>query len=938
MFSFEPEARPMGYLLEQLESEVRDATRRHGLLVWLDKPAAFTRWVDGLGSRQEAPRFPYPVVGFRGSFLELLQSTAPLTTGIDRSPVVVHLGGLDEAAVTGTPALELLRSGHKFDLDLPTLVQRLALGRVEPHRVAAKLAEPDLTLEAADAWLDDAVRARRGGLEGLLDLMPVAHFVDHLLGARDNFAGESVDEPLVALVTAHANRALGLTEEWRHWIVGSARPTSAAEALEQETLAILTWALGVEFVHDLLRLPRMRELVPLRNLQAPLVESCRRIARHLRSQAPDRYERIAIELEERLGQERTSGSPADLGKIDTLRFEAELLLEAAIKDVGAGHWKQTVTWVEDRATHESFWLKRNPHLGAAWELVAQAAKLLQLLRQQTPALLGCRSADDALDAYTAGSWEVDNAHRRLLQRIAVLLEPQLPFYSALRDALRETRQRWRTWADTLARAFSQICRQHGFLPEPDRQQRHLFDQVVKPRDAKGRTALFLVDALRFEMAQDLAADFKAQGAEVTLQARLAELPSITSIGMNVLAPVTQDGSLHPVLIDGEFRGFKAGEFTVRDLDTRQRAMFLRVGGNSLAKLSLDDACDLPPEKLKPKLQNSALVLVHSLEIDNAGEAGFGLTQFDDVLRRLVVACRNLVAAGVRRFVITADHGFLLQDDTTEAYAHGRKTDPSRRHVWSPDIHEQTDLVTVPLSALRYEGVSGCLLMPEDTRVFDRGAANRNNFVHGGNSLQERVIPALCVRFQDAEGPELTCRLEVQPATPIMGLQSLRVRALPDAKKAILPFTTPEADLLLEVPDRPDIFVSIRGTRPEGRLVRGRIRIPVSDEFTDVFFTLSGQDNERVVVSVRAVESTIDAGSVRTEALFDVAGTTPVGAVTLATKPAPDDWLARIPEAAGRSLLTPSCGTGRLTERRERTVAIGLRDMAATLRERVAATR
>ena len=48
-------------------------------------------------------------------------------------------------------------------------------------------------------------------------------------------------------------------------------------------------------------------------------------------------------------------------------------------------------------------------------------------------------------------------------------------------------------------------------------------------------------------------------------------------------------------------------------------------------------------------------------------------------------------------------------------------------------------------------------------------------------------------------------------------------------------------------------------------------------------------------------------------------------------------LARIPEAGERSVLTPSCGTGRLTERRERTVAIGLRDMAAALRERVAAT-
>lgn len=47
-------------------------------------------------------------------------------------------------------------------------------------------------------------------------------------------------------------------------------------------------------------------------------------------------------------------------------------------------------------------------------------------------------------------------------------------------------------------------------------------------------------------------------------------------------------------------------------------------------------------------------------------------------------------------------------------------------------------------------------------------------------------------------------------------------------------------------------------------------------------------------------------------------------------------LARIPAGGERSLLTPSCGTGRLTERRERTVAISLRDIATSLREPVAA--
>lgn len=47
-------------------------------------------------------------------------------------------------------------------------------------------------------------------------------------------------------------------------------------------------------------------------------------------------------------------------------------------------------------------------------------------------------------------------------------------------------------------------------------------------------------------------------------------------------------------------------------------------------------------------------------------------------------------------------------------------------------------------------------------------------------------------------------------------------------------------------------------------------------------------------------------------------------------------LDHVPGTAGRSLLTPSCGTGRLTPGRERAVAVGLRDIAMSLRERTAA--
>jgi hypothetical protein len=58
-----------------------------------------------------------------------------------------------------------------------------------------------------------------------------------------------------------------------------------------------------------------------------------------------------------------------------------------------------------------------------------------------------------------------------------------------------------------------------------------------------RTALFVLDALRYEMALELRDELENAALQFDLRARLAELPTITAVGMNVLAPVARDGRL-----------------------------------------------------------------------------------------------------------------------------------------------------------------------------------------------------------------------------------------------------------------------------------------------------------------------------------------------------------------------------------------------------------
>ena len=88
----------------------------------------------------------------------------------------------------------------------------------------------------------------------------------------------------------------------------------------------------------------------------------------------------------------------------------------------------------------------------------------------------------------------------------------------------------------------------------------------------------------------------------------------------------------------------------------------RVGGTTCPLLTLEDVVSRDVASLKQSIARARLVIVHSDEIDRAGEEGVGPAVFDQVLQKLRAAWKLLRDVGVRRFVFTADHGFLLIDD------------------------------------------------------------------------------------------------------------------------------------------------------------------------------------------------------------------------------------------------------------------------------------
>ncbi|MBT9554533.1 MAG: BREX-6 system phosphatase PglZ [Myxococcales bacterium] len=850
------EAVPRGPVSEVIESEVTSLLRQHGSVVWYDAGGVFSPWVDALAQRG-AGALPYAVVPFRGSFLEVLFALEAAESS--RMAVLLHLPRHNSDSVRATPLLEYCKTAYVAPVTLDGLVTLAAAGRVAPPALREFLDRPGLSVSGADEWLKLQLSGERGDAAAFLDQAGPLWALDALVDGV-NLEGRSTErgDPVLdeRVVREFWHRQVGMDPEWVKAVTSDRGHTGLGHALA-------SWILCVEYVSDLKRPPASEELLRLGSLPTPLIERCKQLCEHLRTRHPRRYISLADLVEADLPDEVSSIRPEDLGRIDTFRFEESRVLEAALQAARAAatepspDWSPVLHWARTREHSGSIWLSLDQTRRWAWQLLGDAARLGAALAAAPDPLSGAIDLDQATDAYCQHGAAVDEAHRLFEQRATALLEPRVQYFGQLRELRAELRRAYRGWADRLSERFSDLCRDQGFLPSERLRQRTLFDQVVTAAlDARKDdiVAFVLVDALRYEMAVALARQLDVPGTQVDLRARLAELPTITAVGMNALAPlVTASGQLAVARSsDGEIEGFRAGEFAVKAPVDRARAIRNRVG-QLVPKWRLSELMELDRPTFEMGRISSRLVLVTSEELDQAGESGLGLRAFDSLLGQLRAAVGHLQSLGVRQVILTADHGFLLQDETTRVVKYGKSTDPQRRHVVAADPRAESGMVAVSLTALGYDPGPGpgYLLFRQDTAVFATGGATAS-FVHGGNSPAERVIPVLTVtRDRPVGGSLAKYRTEVLPEADVLGLRRVRVRVLPDAGDlSALEFASESVvDVELVATGRPDVYVTLKDATGGGVVKGGRLAVRVGEGWTEVFFGLEGPREEMVALEV-----------------------------------------------------------------------------------------
>ncbi len=847
-----PVSAKLGELLEA------DIARRQ-IVVLLDGKGHYTDFVDAL---REAGGWVAPVLAQRGSYLELMVELEHHAGGVDPSPVLIHLPG--DTDVVNTPMLEIAKAGKTLRKALDTLVREAAIGKVTPEQVEAFLAEQGegLTLAAADAWMSAKVAAASGELTAKLQAMSLTALATALLDPRSPLASSLSGKADFVPIWHHLASHLGLPERWAY-------PVARGQVAEvtQVGEAMASWALCVEYVHDLRREPRAKVLQGIAgSLARPLREACLAVARWLRGTAEGLYEPLALDIEAFLPDE-AGGHARELGKVDTFRFEEQQLCVGALDALAAGEWDDAAEWARDRLEGESFWANRDTGRKNAWKLIAAAAALGQAVARSKLEFRTASSLAEATSNYVELGAKVDRRHRELAQLESSLLFQGVPYADRLRRVIERVRRVYVTWLDQRAREWSALCEREGALPGADLQQRNVFEDVVRPLVEADKTVLFLVDALRFEMATELV---ELIGANARLRARLAELPSVTEIGMNALAPIAQAGKLRP-LLSGKparrFAGFAAANFQVKSPASRKKAMAKRAGGTACPDLAIEDLLRMSVADLRRSLAQAKLGLVISTQIDSVGTKGGGPSVFSQELLRIRAAWQLLREAGVNNFVITSDHGFLLREKDDPTLAHGQGHDALARYALYGAGVSNTQQYSVALRSLNYEDADEYLLLSRGVEVYE--IAGDETFVHGGNSPQERIIPVLTLEHKGpAGGSDRHYELRQNATGTVDGMHFIEATLVRAEGTMGLDFAEPSSvdfDVRVVEDDRVQAFAQ---AGPDAQMRGGAVHVRVGRRFR-LLFRLVGPREARVQVELFHPSGTQTITPLRVDRRFDV---------------------------------------------------------------------
>lgn len=465
------------------------------------------------------------------------------------------------------------------------------------------------------------------------------------------------------------------------------------------------------------------------------------------------YVNAAKAVEEELRLSGFKWPPEILFDLETFPFIEGVLFSFAEQCILNGELNEALDLAKRRKS--SFWALQEPVYQLRWKLIEDSARVLILGHKLKEELKSTKTSPaDMIRLYAGGSdpWYVlDTCYRHLEGKYSSFELDLDGQNDELEEVITRVRQGYTSTAENSIEVFTRCLKDADFVIQDYSSQESIFHRHMAPHIAQNEKAAYiLVDALRFEMGKELV-DGLTDEFEVSLLPGIAQLPTITTVGMAALMPGAEKGLELTEKPSGQISiGIDAA--TLKDRSSR-----IKYFEDSLKKKLT--ACKLselikPSKKRQAQIRECEVVLVTSQEIDRWGEEAGGEDEvrlfMDEVLDKLRNAIRRLAALGVSYFVVTADHGHIFGETIESGMKMappGGKTVELHRRVWIGKGGKSGEgFIRVSASDL---GLGGDLELafPRSLSCF-KSKGGSTAYFHGGISLQEIVIPVILLKKKE----------------------------------------------------------------------------------------------------------------------------------------------------------------------------------------------
>lgn len=359
-------------------------------------------------------------------------------------------------------------------------------------------------------------------------------------------------------------------------------------------------------------------------------------------------------------------------------------------------------------------------------------------------------AKDVWNFYVEQGYRMDAAYRRFhfafgntLKDGDTVLEDKLKHAAGYVESL------YRNWyltslTDCWVRVSADDLASLGYVSEVPR-QRDFYRHYVQPIVSKGARAFVIIsDALRYETAVELQETIsRSTKGTAVLEYCQAQFPSITKFGMAALLP--GEG----IAVTEDMEVLRAGMPTRSTVD-RQRVL-MAVEPNSVA-VQYQELLAMKRAERRALTTGQRVVYIYHNTIDAIGDKTATESKVFAACYDAIQELTNLLRIVVNDLqgtdiLITADHGFLYtykplseSDKVDRTAFHGEIYEVDRRYALTAPDTAADYLLPVRLEKTVFGVTVGGLSPRDATRI--KIAGGGENYVHGGVSLQELVVPIL----------------------------------------------------------------------------------------------------------------------------------------------------------------------------------------------------